>query len=127
MLTLGRAALIRGFHRVGTAVARREVAGQRRHLIDPLKLCLVRRRRHFESPAEARTSKVQEDLMASLTLVLFRDNRSASPDAVAILRQIVRSRAGHYSLREIDVEDRPELAVEYNVRTTPTILLVKNG
>src|SRR5262245_18375347 len=116
-----------GFHRVDSAVAQREVARQRRHAINSLVLCLVRRRRHFESPAAARTSKVQEDLMASLTLPLFRDNRRASPDTVAIRRQIVRSRAGHYSWTETDVEDRPELAVEYNVRTTPTILLVKNG
>src|SRR5262245_29873928 len=65
--------------------------------------------------------------MASLTLVLFRDDRSASADAVAILRGILRSRAGHYSLTEIDVEDRPEFAVQYHVKTTPTILLVKNG
>jgi thioredoxin-like negative regulator of GroEL len=65
--------------------------------------------------------------MASLTLVLFRDGRSASADAAAILRDIVRSRAGHHSLTEIDVTDRPELAELYNVRTTPTIWLVKNG
>ena len=64
--------------------------------------------------------------MASLTLVLFRDGSSAS-DAVAVLRDIVRTRAGHYAFTEIDVQDRPELAVQYNVRTTPTTLLVKNG
>jgi len=65
--------------------------------------------------------------MVSLTLVLFRDGRSASADAVAILRDIVRSGAGHYALTEIDIKDRPELAARYNVRTTPTILLMKNG
>src|SRR6516162_5928988 len=126
MLTLGSGHAHSSFHRVGTAVARREVACQRRHAIDPLELCLSRRRSHFESPAASRTSKVQEDPMASLTLVLFRDGSSAS-DAVAVLRDIVRTRAGHYAFTEIDVQDRPELAVQYNVRTTPTTLLVKNG
>ena len=65
--------------------------------------------------------------MASVNLVLFRDGRGASTDAVAVLRDIVRSGAGHYSLTEIDVEDRPRLAARYNVGTTPTILLMKNG
>jgi len=51
--------------------------------------------------------------MASLTLVLFRDGSSAS-DAVAVLRDIVRTRAGHYAFTEIDVQDRPELAVQYD-------------
>jgi thioredoxin-like negative regulator of GroEL len=65
--------------------------------------------------------------MASLSLVLFRDGRAPSTDAVAILRDIVRSGAGHYSLTEIDVKDRPALAAQYNVRTTPTVLLMQNG
>jgi thioredoxin 1 len=65
--------------------------------------------------------------MGSLSLVLFRDGRTPSADAVAILRDIVRSSAGHYSLTEIDVKDRPALAAQYNVGTTPTILLMRNG
>jgi thioredoxin-like negative regulator of GroEL len=66
--------------------------------------------------------------MADLTMVLFRDGRHDGGDAVAaILRDIVRGRADRYSVKEIDIQDRPELAVHYNVRTTPTILLMKNG
>lgn len=65
--------------------------------------------------------------MASLTLVLFRDGRSASADAGAILRDVVHSHAGQYSLTEVDVELRPRLAERYHVTTTPTILLMKNG
>ena len=66
--------------------------------------------------------------MAHLTMVLFRDGRRDGGDAVAtILRDIVRGRADRYSVKEIDVQDRPGLAAHYNVRTTPTILLMKNG
>ena len=66
--------------------------------------------------------------MAHLTMVLFRDGRRDGGDAVAaILRDIVRGRADRYSVKEIDVQDRPGLAVHYNVRITPTVLLMKNG
>jgi hypothetical protein len=65
--------------------------------------------------------------MVNVSLLLFRDDRSASGDAVAIVRNSIRSRAGHYSLTEINVQDHQGLAAQYNVQTTPTILLVKNG
>jgi thioredoxin-like negative regulator of GroEL len=64
--------------------------------------------------------------MVNVSLVLFRDDRSGSNDAVAIVRNSIRRRARHYSLTEINVQDHPGLAAEYNVKTTPTILLVKN-
>jgi thioredoxin-like negative regulator of GroEL len=84
-------------------------------------------RRH-ESAAEATASKVREEGMAHLTMVLFRDGRRDGGDAVAaILRDIVRGRAGRYSVKEIDVQDRPALAAHYNVRTTPTVLLMNDG
>jgi hypothetical protein len=64
-------------------------------------------RRH-ESAAEATASKVREDGLAHLTMVLFRDGRRDGGDAVAaILRDIVRGRADRYSVKEIDVQDRP--------------------
>jgi thioredoxin-like negative regulator of GroEL len=71
---------------------------------------------------------VKEGVMGHLTMVLFRDGRRDGGDAVAgILRDIVRGRADRYSVNEIDVQDRPGLATHYNVRTTPTILLMKDG
>jgi thioredoxin-like negative regulator of GroEL len=71
---------------------------------------------------------VREEGMAHLTMVLFRDGRRDGGDAVAaILRDIVRGRADRYSVKEIDVQDRPGLAAHYNVRTTPTVLLMKDG
>jgi thioredoxin-like negative regulator of GroEL len=65
--------------------------------------------------------------MSNVRLVLFRDDRSASDDAVAVVRGSIRKRAGHYSLTEINVQDQPALAEQYNVRTTPTTLIMKNG
>jgi len=65
--------------------------------------------------------------MVNASLVLFRDDRSASGDAVAIVRESIRRRGSHYPLTEINVQDHPGLAAEYNVRTTPTILLMNNG
>jgi thioredoxin-like negative regulator of GroEL len=66
--------------------------------------------------------------MSSMTMVLFRDGPGDGADALAgILTEIARSRTGRYSVAEVDVHDRPWLAALYNVRTTPTILLVKNG
>jgi thioredoxin-like negative regulator of GroEL len=84
--------------------------------------------RPHESAADATASKVREEVMTPLTMVLFRDGRRDGGDAVAaILRDIVRGRADRYTVKEIDVQDRPGLAVHYNVSTTPTILLMKNG
>jgi thioredoxin-like negative regulator of GroEL len=81
-----------------------------------------------ESARTTTTSKTEEDMMASVTMVLFRDGRGAANDALSsILGQIVRSRAGRYAVAEVDVQDRPSLAAHYNVRATPTILLMKNG
>jgi len=65
--------------------------------------------------------------MSNVRFVLFRDDRSASDDAVAIVRGSIRKRAGHFSLTEINVQDQPALAEQYNIRTTPTTLLMKNG
>ena len=65
--------------------------------------------------------------MAHLTMVLFRDGRDGGDAVATILREIVRGRADRYSVKEINVQDQPELAVHYSVRTTPTILLMKNG
>ena len=65
--------------------------------------------------------------MSNVRFVLFRDDRRASGDAVAVVRDSIRSRTGHYSLMEVNVHDHPALAEQYNVRTTPTTLLMKNG
>ena len=65
--------------------------------------------------------------MGNVRFVLFRDDRRASGDAVAVVRGSIRNRPGCYSLTEINVQDHPALAEQYNVRTTPTILLMKNG
>jgi len=65
--------------------------------------------------------------MSNIRFVLFRDDHSASGAAAAVVRGSIRSRTGHYSLTEINVRDHPTLAEQYNVRTTPTTLLMKNG
>ena len=66
--------------------------------------------------------------MANLSMVLFRDGQSESADAAsAIVREIVRSGGDRYSLIEADVHERSAFAARYNVRTTPTILLMKSG
>jgi|SRR6516225_6323630 len=74
-----------------------------------------------------RHSKVEEAQMSNVRFVLFRDDRSASNDAVAVVRDSIRSRTGRYSLTEINVHDHPALAEQYNVGMTPTTLLMKNG
>jgi thioredoxin 1 len=67
-------------------------------------------------------------MMSSMTMVLFRSGLDDGADALAaILDDIVRGHAGRYAAGEIDVQDRPWVAAHYNVRTTPTILLMKNG
>ena len=66
--------------------------------------------------------------MSSVTMVLFRNGSDDGADALAgILQEVARGGTGRYSVAEIDVQARPWLAAHYNVRTTPTILLVKNG
>ena len=66
--------------------------------------------------------------MSSMTMVLFRNGPDDGADALArILEDIARSRTGRYSVAQIDVHDRPWIAAHYNVRTTPTILLMKDG
>ena len=66
--------------------------------------------------------------MSSMTMVLFRSGSDDGTEALAaILDDIVRGHAGRYASGEIDVQDHPWVAAHYNVRTTPTILLMKNG
>ena len=66
--------------------------------------------------------------MSNMTMMLFRSGSDDGADAVsAILDDIVRGHAGRYASGEIDVQDQPWVAAHYNVRTTPTILLMKNG
>lgn len=61
-------------------------------------------------------------------MVLFRADWSAASDSVAgVVEQLVQGFAGRLPLTEIDIHDRPALAARYNVRTTPTILLVRDG
>ena len=63
-----------------------------------------------------------------LAVVHFRVAGSEACDNVAaILGQLAQARAGRLPLTEIDVHDRPELAARYNIRATPTVLLVKDG
>ena len=64
---------------------------------------------------------------SGLTMILFRDEQSASDTLAAILLEVAHGFAGRHPPIEIDVRDQPELAALYNVRTTPTILLVKDG
>jgi thioredoxin-like negative regulator of GroEL len=66
--------------------------------------------------------------MASLTMVLFRDGRGDGSDALAaILGDIARTRADRHAVRQVDIHEHPGLAARYSVRTTPTILLLKDG
>jgi hypothetical protein len=80
-----------------------------------------------ESGADPTASKVEGGVMAHLSMVLFRDGRDGGDAVATILRDIVCGRADRYSVKEIDVQDQPGLAAHYNVRTTPTVLLMKNG
>ena len=64
--------------------------------------------------------------MAHLSMVLFRDGRDGGDAVATILRGIVvarRSILGEGDRRSGSTGARPH----YNVRTTPTILLMKNG
>ena len=76
------------------------------------------------------TLAVEETLprRPGLAMVHFRANGSDACDSVAaILAQLVQAFPGRLPLTEIDVHDRPELAARYNVRATPTILLIRDG
>jgi thioredoxin-like negative regulator of GroEL len=66
--------------------------------------------------------------MPGLTMILFRDGRADGGEALAaILGEIAHSGADRHSVKEVDVQDYPAIAARYNVRTTPTILLMKEG
>ena len=66
--------------------------------------------------------------MPGLTMILFRDGGTDGADALAaILAEIAHSGADPHSVKEVDVHDHPTIAARYNVGTTPTILLVKDG
>ncbi len=76
------------------------------------------------------TLAVEEALphQPGLAVVHFRADGSDACDSVAaILAQLAQVFAGRLPLTEIDVHDRPELTARYNVRATPTILLVRDG
>ena len=76
------------------------------------------------------TSAVEETLpyQPGLAMVHFRVAGSEASDRVAaILTQLVQPCAGRLPLTEIDVHDKPQLAARYNIRTTPTILLIRDG
>ena len=63
-----------------------------------------------------------------LAVVHFRaDDCNACDGVASILAQLVHAFAGRLPLTEIDVHARPELADRYNIRVTPTILLIKDG
>src|SRR5262245_50792280 len=112
MLRLASGRAQSGFHRVGTAVARRGVARQRRHAIDTLR-CVYRGGGGFSNPQPRRGHRGCR-----------RIRWQASP---WYSFATIGARAPTLSLSFAtpfapDVEDRPELAVLYNVGTTPTIL-----
>jgi len=78
----------------------------------------------------AATSVAEETLpwQPGLAMVHFRVAGSEASDRVAaILAQIVEAHAGQLLLTEVDVDDRPQLAARYNVRATPSILLLRDG
>jgi thioredoxin-like negative regulator of GroEL len=63
-----------------------------------------------------------------LGVVHFRADDCDACDHVAdVLGQLVHAGAGPLPLTEIDVNDRPVLAARYDVRVTPTILLLRDG
>jgi Thioredoxin len=64
---------------------------------------------------------------AGLTMILFRDAQGGSDTLAAILTEVSRAFASGHPPIQIDVRDHPAVAAAYDVRTTPTILLVKNG
>jgi Thioredoxin len=64
---------------------------------------------------------------AGLTMMLFRDDEEGSDSLAKILSEVMQSLGNRYSSIQVHVRDQPDLAAHYNVRTTPTILLVKQG
>jgi thioredoxin-like negative regulator of GroEL len=61
-------------------------------------------------------------------VVHFRRAGSDACDSVAaVLAQLVQAYTGRLPLTEVDVHDSPELAARYDVRATPTILLIRDG
>ena len=63
-----------------------------------------------------------------LAMVHFRLAGSEASDRVAaVLAQIVEAGARRLPLTEVDVDDRPQLAARYNVRATPSVLLLRDG
>lgn len=64
---------------------------------------------------------------SGLTMILFRDDQSASDILATILFEMAHGIAGRNPPIQVDVRDQPDLAALYNVRTTPTILFVKDG
>jgi thioredoxin 1 len=76
------------------------------------------------------TIAVEEALprQPGLAMVHFRVASSEACDNVAaILAGLPQARAGRLRLTEIDVHERPELAARYDIRVTPTVLLVRDG
>lgn len=64
---------------------------------------------------------------AGLRMVLFRDDRSDDAEStVTVARDVLRDSADPLPLTQIDVNHRPALAELYHVRTTPTILLMRD-
>ena len=58
----------------------------------------------------------------------FRADDCGACDGVAsILAQLVDGFVGRLPLTEVDVHAQPGLADRYNVRLTPTILLIRDG
>jgi hypothetical protein len=64
---------------------------------------------------------------SGLTMILFRDDQSASDILATILFEVAHGFADRNPPIQVDVRDQPALTALYNVRTTPTILLVKDG
>ena len=64
---------------------------------------------------------------SGLTMILFRDDQSASDILATILCEVAHGFADPNPPIHVDVRDQPALAVLYNVRTTPTILVVRDG
>lgn len=66
--------------------------------------------------------------VAGLTLVLFRDDRADDQDGIAaILREALEGSENRYPVIAVDIRTGAGVAALYHVRTTPTILLMKDG
>jgi thiol-disulfide isomerase/thioredoxin len=62
-----------------------------------------------------------------LILVVFRDGQGDADTLAAILAEVMCGFEDPNPPVQIDIRDQPALAALYNVRTTPTILLMKDG